>query len=114
MSAAKEAGIAVPEFFLSDNAKLLVMRRFDCDERLNPLALKTWLFQVLAASGKPHHPIVSHSGLNEDRGPGTVFEITAEELAAADAYEVADYQRVGVVLASGDEAWMYVQAAQSR
>ncbi|MFF7709914.1 gamma-glutamylcyclotransferase [Pseudomonas sp. NPDC007930] len=66
--------------------------------------------QVLATSGKTHHPIVQHSGVNSDRVPGTVFEITAEELRAADAYEVSDYQRVSVTLASGLQAWVYVKA----
>ncbi|HEF4758871.1 TPA: type II toxin-antitoxin system HipA family toxin [Pseudomonas putida] len=40
MSIAKEAGIPVPEFFLSDNAKLFVMRRFDRDEQLNPIGFE--------------------------------------------------------------------------
>jgi gamma-glutamylcyclotransferase (GGCT)/AIG2-like uncharacterized protein YtfP len=40
----------------------------------------------------------------------TVFEITAEELAAADRYEVADYKRVAAPLASGVTAWVYVKA----
>lgn len=40
MSVAKEAGIAVPEFYLSDNAKLFVMRRFDRDENLNPIGFE--------------------------------------------------------------------------
>ncbi|MNI31916.1 Serine/threonine-protein kinase HipA [compost metagenome] len=40
MSVAKEAGIVVPEFYLSDNAKLFVMRRFDRDERLNPIGFE--------------------------------------------------------------------------
>ena len=33
-----------------------------------------------------------------------------QELAAADAYEVSDYKRVRVALASGLTAWVYVQA----
>jgi len=66
--------------------------------------------QVLATSGKTHHPIVRHSGVDSDRVPGTVFTITAQELAAADAYEVADYQRVSVTLLSGAQAWVYVKA----
>jgi hypothetical protein len=41
---------------------------------------------------------------------GTVFEITAQELVAADEYEVADYKRVRVVLKSGASAWVYVRA----
>lgn len=40
MSIAKEAGIPVPEFYLSDNAKLFVMRRFDRDEQLNPIGFE--------------------------------------------------------------------------
>ena len=40
MSVAKEAGIAVPEFFLSRNAKLFVMRRFDRDDQLNPIGFE--------------------------------------------------------------------------
>lgn len=40
MSVAKQAGIAVPEFYLSDNAKLFVMRRFDRDEQLNPIGFE--------------------------------------------------------------------------
>ena len=40
MSIAKEAGIPVPEFYLSDNAKLFVMRRFDRDDQLNPIGFE--------------------------------------------------------------------------
>lgn len=40
MSVAKEAGILVPEFYLSDNAKLFVMRRFDRDAQLNPIGFE--------------------------------------------------------------------------
>jgi gamma-glutamylcyclotransferase (GGCT)/AIG2-like uncharacterized protein YtfP len=64
---------------------------------------------VLATSGKTHHPIVLPGG-RDDRVAGTVFEITAEELAAADRYEVADYKRVAATLASGLTAWVYVKA----
>jgi len=40
MSAAQEAGLPVPQFYLSDNAKLFVMRRFDRDEQLNPIGFE--------------------------------------------------------------------------
>lgn len=40
MSVAREAGIAVPEFYLSANAKLFVMRRFDRDKQLNPIGFE--------------------------------------------------------------------------
>jgi hypothetical protein len=65
---------------------------------------------VIAASGADHHPIVAASGDPGDRVEGMVFEITAEELAAADTYEVSDYKRVEVVLASGLAAWVYIKA----
>lgn len=64
---------------------------------------------VLAKSGKRFHPIVMQ-GAPSDQVPGMVFEITAEELAAADRYEVADYKRVAAKLASGLTAWVYVKA----
>ena len=66
--------------------------------------------QVVATSGKTHHPIVKHSGAAADRVVGTVFEITDAELTQADAYEVAAYRRVAVTLASGLAAWVYVDA----
>jgi gamma-glutamylcyclotransferase (GGCT)/AIG2-like uncharacterized protein YtfP len=65
---------------------------------------------VVAKSGKTHHPIVAHSGTGEDRVAGTVFEITDAELAAADAYEVDAYKRVLAPLASGRSVWVYVDA----
>ena len=65
---------------------------------------------VIAASGKTHHPIVEPSPNAADEVPGTVFEITAQELAAADKYEVSDYKRVSVNLKSGLQAWVYVRA----
>jgi gamma-glutamylcyclotransferase (GGCT)/AIG2-like uncharacterized protein YtfP len=65
---------------------------------------------VLAKSGKTHHPIVEPSPDPADEVSGTVFEITAQELAAADEYEVSDYQRVSVKLKSGAQAWVYIRA----
>jgi hypothetical protein len=44
---------------------------------------------------------------------GTVFAITAAELAAADDYEVDDYARVLVPLRSGRRAWVYALAGGS-
>ncbi|WP_236207026.1 type II toxin-antitoxin system HipA family toxin [Pseudomonas tohonis] len=40
MSVAREAGIVVPEFYLSDNTRLFVMRRFDRDEQLDPIGFE--------------------------------------------------------------------------
>ena len=65
--------------------------------------------EVLAKSGKSHHPIVM-PGAADDSVPGMVFEISAQELAAADAYEVSDYKRVAATLVSGKTAWVYVKA----
>ncbi|MCP3748437.1 gamma-glutamylcyclotransferase family protein [Pseudomonas sp. SBB6] len=66
--------------------------------------------EVLATSGKTHHPIVTPSSNADDRVAGMVFQISEAELAAADAYEVSDYKRVAVTLASGLTAWVYVRA----
>ncbi|WP_026783437.1 gamma-glutamylcyclotransferase family protein [Pleomorphomonas koreensis] len=66
--------------------------------------------EVLRQSGETHHPIVSESGDAADEVPGVVFEITPDELVAADGYEVADYKRVLVTLKSGAVAWVYVKA----
>ena len=42
---------------------------------------------------------------------GTVFEITDAELADTDRYEQLDgYRRMAVTLASGKQAWVYVDA----
>lgn len=64
---------------------------------------------VLAKSGKRFHPIVM-PGASSDQVAGTVFEITSEELAAADRYEVSDYKRIAARLRSGRTAWVYVKA----
>ncbi len=66
--------------------------------------------EVLKTSGERFHPVVSPSGDPADEVAGQVFRITAEELAAADRYEVADYKRVEVVLKSGTMAWVYIKA----
>lgn len=65
---------------------------------------------VVATSGKSHHPIVVPTGRAEDGVDGAVFAITPAELALSDAYEVEDYRRERVRLASGLEAWAYVDA----
>jgi gamma-glutamylcyclotransferase (GGCT)/AIG2-like uncharacterized protein YtfP len=66
---------------------------------------------VVATSGQTHHANVTFNGSNDSRVRGTVFEITDAELAAADQYEqLAAYQRVAALLASGKRAWVYVDA----
>jgi gamma-glutamylcyclotransferase (GGCT)/AIG2-like uncharacterized protein YtfP len=69
--------------------------------------------RVAAASGKTHHSNVTFNGRDDSRVSGTVFEITDAELAAADQYEqVAAYKRIAALLASGKQAWVYVDAAK--
>lgn len=65
---------------------------------------------VLAASGERFHPVVMPSGDPDDTVEGTVFMITADELAAADRYEVSDYKRIEVTLSSSTKACVYVKA----
>ena len=74
------------------------------------------LFQIddpefVATSGKAHHAIVRPTGNPHDRVSGTVFELTDDELTAADRYEPAGYTRVSTKLASGRQAWVYAGAA---
>jgi hypothetical protein len=64
--------------------------------------------EVVRTSGKTHHPIVMQTGIAENRVAGTVFEVTIDELAQADKYEVSDYKRVSASLSSGRTAWVYV------
>jgi gamma-glutamylcyclotransferase (GGCT)/AIG2-like uncharacterized protein YtfP len=64
--------------------------------------------EVVRTSGKTHHPIVRYTGDATARVPGTVFEITSQELECADRYEVSAYTRVAAPLSSGRTAWVYV------
>jgi hypothetical protein len=66
--------------------------------------------EVVRTSGKTHHPIVRFTGAPTACVAGTVFEITPEELERADRYEVSAYTRVMGQLASGNTAWVYVDA----
>ncbi len=52
----------------------------------------------------------SQTGDQLDEVPGIAFRITQSELAATDAYEVADCKRVTVRLGSGLDAFVYVDA----
>ena len=64
-----------------------------------------------AAAGVSHYANVERSPGSSGRVAGTVFELTDEELAAADAYErEAEYTRVVATLDSGRNAWVYVSA----
>ncbi|MCW5237786.1 gamma-glutamylcyclotransferase [Verminephrobacter eiseniae] len=65
---------------------------------------------VVRTSGMTHHPMLVPTGQPRDLVDGTVFAITPEELRHADSYEVADYRRERITLASGLSAWVYVDA----
>ena len=69
---------------------------------------------VLATSGQPVHLMVSYSGEAGDVVEGMVFAVSRDELLNADTYEVADYRRERVTLASGLVAWVYVDARGAR
>jgi hypothetical protein len=62
---------------------------------------------VIATSGSDRHPIL-HRGAPDDRVDGAYLELTDDELAATDAYEVDDYARRRVSLASGVDAFAYL------
>jgi gamma-glutamylcyclotransferase (GGCT)/AIG2-like uncharacterized protein YtfP len=64
--------------------------------------------EVVRVSGAAYHPNAEPSSQPGDMVPGMVFEITEDELAAADRYEAAgQYHRISVTLASGVTAWVY-------
>ena len=65
---------------------------------------------AIAISGKNEHLILDPTGRDGDRVEGAVFQITEAELALADTYEDAAYQRVLAPLRSGGQAWVYVRA----
>lgn len=73
------------------------------------------LFEVtdpafVASSGKAHHAMLRFTGRPDHRVRGIALEVTDEELEKADAYEPAGYARASTVLASGRQAWVYVDA----
>jgi gamma-glutamylcyclotransferase (GGCT)/AIG2-like uncharacterized protein YtfP len=61
----------------------------------------------VATSGQDVHAIVRFTGDERSLVPGTVFEVSDEELEKADRYEPAGYRRVSTVLRSGRQAWVY-------
>jgi gamma-glutamylcyclotransferase (GGCT)/AIG2-like uncharacterized protein YtfP len=65
---------------------------------------------VVAVSGSAEHPFARATGEPSDVVDGVVLELADGDLAAADRYEVDDYRRVKVILASGETAWLYVDA----
>jgi SAM-dependent methyltransferase len=67
--------------------------------------------KVAAAMAQTHHANAVYNGRSDSRVTGTAFEVTDAELALADQYErTASYVRIAVRLASGHDAWVYVDA----
>jgi gamma-glutamylcyclotransferase (GGCT)/AIG2-like uncharacterized protein YtfP len=62
---------------------------------------------VIETSGSDRHPMLNPAAGTGAVVEGTVFAISAAELAAADDYEVDDYERIAVPLRSGGRAWVY-------
>ncbi|MHA6616463.1 gamma-glutamylcyclotransferase family protein [Pseudonocardia sp. DLS-67] len=63
---------------------------------------------VIATSGSDRHPVLRPAAELSAAVPGTAFRVSAADIDAADRYEVDDYVRIRVPLASGAEAWVYV------
>ena len=68
--------------------------------------------EVIEKSGADMHPILVRTGNKSEVVRGMVFELTEEELAKADAYEVAEYGRMSAVMLSGVRAWIYVAQSE--
>jgi gamma-glutamylcyclotransferase (GGCT)/AIG2-like uncharacterized protein YtfP len=66
--------------------------------------------EVVKTSGKTHHPMATYTGVRSQQISGTVFEVSDEELARADRYEVKEYRRFRTRLLSGRDAWVYADA----
>lgn len=65
--------------------------------------------EVLRKSGEKFHPIIRFSGNAQHKVEGVLFEVTDEEILAADEYEVADYRRIETVFESGNVGFIYVE-----
>lgn len=63
---------------------------------------------VVSTRGDAVHAIISYTGKESDRVQVMVFDMSLNELQQADSYEVKDYKRINVLLASGTNAWVYV------
>jgi hypothetical protein len=78
--------------------------------RLDPIEIDDP--DVVSLSGKAVHVIARFTGDPADRIAGTRFELSPEELAATDAYEVDAYDRAEVTLESGRRAFCYVNRTE--
>lgn len=70
---------------------------------------------VVAEIGRTHYANATFNGRPDSRVRGTVFEITDDELEAADRYEEpAAYRRIEATLSSGKVGWVYVHGGDGR
>ncbi len=66
--------------------------------------------KTIALSGKAEHTILEPTGDDNDQVEGIALELSAADLAKADAYEPPDYKRARARLRSGLTCWVYVKA----
>ena len=64
--------------------------------------------EVVRMSGSAEHPGLIATDDASDRVAALALKVTTDELAAADAYEAADYVRAPVTLESGRAAFVYL------
>lgn len=63
--------------------------------------------EVIALSGSDEHPVLRR-GADGDVVNGSALAVTGTDLEHADRYEVDDYVRIAVTLASGRDAFVYI------
>jgi hypothetical protein len=65
--------------------------------------------EVLRKSEQKFHPIIEFFGNKNNEVEGMLFEVTDEEIANADDYEVDDYKRIETSFKSGKVGFIYVK-----
>jgi len=55
------------------------------------------------------YPVIESTGDANDRIAGQIYKVTNLDLFKADAYETQAYKRITVTLASGKQAWTYIE-----
>ncbi len=65
---------------------------------------------VISKSEESEHPIIEYTGNKKDIVKGVLFNINDEELIKADSYEVKEYERISVILESGEKGWVYIKS----
>jgi hypothetical protein len=73
--------------------------------KVSPIEITDELF--LSKGGGKHQRIAIVTHNQTDQIEGMVFEVSGDELLHADKYEPVDYKRIKVILASGQQAWVY-------